>query len=593
MPKYLLLPAFLFAVHFAMAQLNTNHIDSLQSVLKTAKEDTNKVSTLFRLVSLTYTINPAESDSYLNEAMLLSKKIKWQRGIALSYKLKGGVAYVKSDFTGSLKFSQQALQNDPGDNPLFKVGVNNNMASVYNEFQQYDKVLSIYRENLLVVQNSDNKIEEINALNGMGTTFHLLKQNDSAIHYLGKAAGIAEAINSKSQLSTILCILSAVLIKQGDYEKSKVYAEKSLQIATGEKNKYVMAPALHNLAQYYLHENNFEETAKTLNQSLAIAKEVKNPKWEYDALNMMSKMYEKQNNYKDALKMYKQFVILSDSVVGDAKRQDLIRKEAEFENEKKTAILQATHASELKRQKTVHNSLMGGAGLLLLTGGALFWSYKRRRDAEELAQTTNTQMKVLRLQMNPHFIFNSLSSISDYIRRNNMDEADEYLTSFAKVMRLTLENSEQKEVPLTDDLEALHLYMQLEAKRLNNKFTYSIDVADDVDQENTLVPPMLLQPFAENSIWHGIGKKQGNGHITITIRKQNNMLHCSVEDDGIGRSNATRSRVPGEKKSLGMRITQSRINMLNKLKNTHATVHVTDKEKGLKAEIILPLETAF
>ncbi len=153
---------------------------------------------------------------------------------------------------------------------------------------------------------------------------------------------------------------------------------------------------------------------------------------------------------------------------------------------------------------------------IILISFLLFYSYKRRRDAkarqkeaELKAEIADTEMKVMRLQMNPHFIFNSLNSISDYIRKNNSEEADDYLSKFAKVMRMTLENSEQQAIPLEEDMKALELYMQLEAKRLNNKFTYEIKVADDIDKENTLVPPMIFQPFVENSIWHGIAQKGG------------------------------------------------------------------------------------
>ena len=113
--------------------------------------------------------------------------------------------------------------------------------------------------------------------------------------------------------------------------------------------------------------------------------------------------------------------------------------------------------------------------------------------------------------MNPHFIFNSLNSVNDYIDKNDTGTASGYITKFAKLMRMILENSEQKEVTLEDDLKALELYMQLEALRLKNKFTYEIKVDENIDCENTLVPPLILQPFVENSIWHGIAKRTALG----------------------------------------------------------------------------------
>ena len=134
--------------------------------------------------------------------------------------------------------------------------------------------------------------------------------------------------------------------------------------------------------------------------------------------------------------------------------------------------------------------------------------------------------------------------------------------------------------------------MQLEAARMNHKFTYEIKVADDIDAEETFIPPLLLQPFVENSIWHGISKKQGNGKITINITKENNMLNCIVEDNGIGRA-ASSKEVQTGKKSLGMKITMTRIEILNKQKRSNAAINLTDLEQGTKVEIKLPLELSF
>jgi len=202
----------------------------------------------------------------------------------------------------------------------------------------------------------------------------------------------------------------------------------------------------------------------------------------------------------------------------------------------------------------------------------------------------------LRAQMNPHFIFNSLNSISDYIAKNNTKAADEYLIKFAKLMRLILENSEQKTVSLAEDLEALELYMQLEALRLKNKFTYSIQVDDALDKHTTLVPPLILQPFVENSIWHGIAGKNGEGNIAITIKKDGDMINCMVEDNGIGRqgkNDASKLKDNSGKRSLGMKITKERIDIINKTKKTNAVVAVTDLEQGIRVEVRLPLELNF
>ena len=251
----------------------------------------------------------------------------------------------------------------------------------------------------------------------------------------------------------------------------------------------------------------------------------------------------------------------------------------------------------------VKQSIIWGGTILMMAAITSFIFYKRKRDAGQLqkeaefrAEVTDTEMKALRTQMNPHFIFNSLNSIIDYISRNDTGAANHYLSKFARLMRMILENSESKEVSLADDLKALELYMQLEGMRMNNGFSYNILVDDAIDIENTLVPPLLLQPFVENSIWHGISKKEGGGKILIHIKKEGDMINCVVEDNGVGRTQNARipdDDQPGEKKSLGIKITRARIDIVNKIKKTRAVVEVSDLAEGTRVEVKLPLELSF
>jgi LytS/YehU family sensor histidine kinase len=230
--------------------------------------------------------------------------------------------------------------------------------------------------------------------------------------------------------------------------------------------------------------------------------------------------------------------------------------------------------------------------VVLLSGIFLFIGFRNRQrikqNQKELllkAKISDVELKALRLQMNPHFIFNSLNSIGDYIQKNDTDKADYYLTKFAKLMRGILENSEEKEIPIASEIKMLELYMQLEASRLDNKFTYEFKIDEDIDIEAILIPPLILQPFVENSIWHGMKDKVGNGKIIIEITKENKMLNFGIEDNGVGRSLAKK----GDQKSYGMKITKDRLEVLNKLKNTNASVCVIDLDQGTRIEVKLPI----
>lgn len=140
--------------------------------------------------------------------------------------------------------------------------------------------------------------------------------------------------------------------------------------------------------------------------------------------------------------------------------------------------------------------------------------------------------------MNPHFIFNSLNSINKYIWANDQRKASEYLTRFSKLIRLILENSRHQAIALDKDLEGLELYMQMESLRFEQHFEYHVELSDTIEAESILIPPLLLQPFVENSIWHGLMPKETAGTITIKISVQEENLHCMIEDNGIGRLKA-------------------------------------------------------
>lgn len=216
----------------------------------------------------------------------------------------------------------------------------------------------------------------------------------------------------------------------------------------------------------------------------------------------------------------------------------------------------------------------------------------------ELAQV---EMKALRAQMNPHFIFNSLNSINKYIWANDQRAASEYLTRFSKLIRLILENSRHQAISLDKDLEALELYMQMERLRFEQQFVFSIELGDDLETEGIRIPPLLLQPFVENSIWHGLMPKETSGKITVRIEVKGDNLYCMIEDNGVGRQRAMeiKAKKIGNHNSLGMKVTMDRIDMLNHQKNRQSNILFTDlkdengKAAGTRVELYIPLEYNF
>ena len=193
------------------------------------------------------------------------------------------------------------------------------------------------------------------------------------------------------------------------------------------------------------------------------------------------------------------------------------------------------------------------------------------------------EMQALRAQMNPHFIFNCLNSINRYIVKSDQATASLYLTRFAKLIRLILDNSNTKNVMLSNELEALRLYIEMEALRFEKKFTYQVIVDNNVNADSVEVPPLIIQPYVENAIWHGLLHKENCGQLTIRVRMINeSMLECIIEDNGVGREKAKimKSKSATTRKSLGMQLTESRISLLNKHAALNASIEIIDLENA-------------
>jgi hypothetical protein len=211
-------------------------------------------------------------------------------------------------------------------------------------------------------------------------------------------------------------------------------------------------------------------------------------------------------------------------------------------------------------------------------------------------QLAQAETKALRAQMNPHFIFNSLNSINSFVIEQKHEIASDYLIKFSKLIRLILDNSRTEMISLDKELETLKLYVLLESARFDNKFKCLYHIAEDVNTNSIMIPPMLLQPFVENAIWHGLMQKEDEGVIVVEIKLENEeFLNIAIIDDGIGREKAAELKSKSAThKSHGLKVTSQRIEMMNNLNSTGAKVNVTDlkdaagRALGTKVELIIP-----
>ena len=224
-------------------------------------------------------------------------------------------------------------------------------------------------------------------------------------------------------------------------------------------------------------------------------------------------------------------------------------------------------------------------------------SENARQLAELQQQKIELEMQALRAQMNPHFIFNSLNSINRFILQNNRQQASEYLTKFSKLVRMILQNSQTPLISMESELECLKLYLEMEALRFNYHFSYKISVPKELEIEMLKVPPLIIQPYAENAIWHGLMQKEENGQLDIEVSQEKDYLLLKITDDGVGRKKAAElaSKSATMHKSMGLRITEHRITMLQSSNRNDSPVAINDlvtadgRAAGTEVTIKIPI----
>lgn len=596
--KRLLCMFFFVAISpYAAAQQFQRELDSLSQLMETQSvTDTATVDLRNHYTKQALFANPSDTTllDFAEKTLEISQKMGYGRGTMLAYERMALIyQYSFSNPYKAQEFYHKALSLMEEDKKLQPYGwsIYGGIGTLYYEQEEYGKALDFFKRVL-----KHDKSLELTATANMANIYGSINQLDSAILYYNKALGLEQVKSNPTYKANLHSNLSLIYGQDGQVDSALVSAEKSLALIDEYGIEFVRPTAYANASMAYLGHNDYEMAEKYAKLSLELSDAQGNLFLQKSAWGTLADVYAAKGDFSDALEAYKKFSVLKDSLNGQNRRVEINRKQLEFDFEKERTVTKA----EIERQTTLKRATLLGGGGLLLASIFGFMLYKRRRDtveqkkeAEFRAMVSDTELKALRAQMNPHFIFNSLNSIGDYILKNDTGMAMEYLTKFAKLMRMVLENSEFKEIPLEDDLKFLELYLQVEAKRQPGRFTFEIIVEKGLDVQNILVPPLLLQPFIENSIWHGFAQKSEQGHISIGIAKQGDMLLCTVDDDGMGWK--AESGVPTTKKSFGVAITESRLEILNTQKNAQGKLNITDKgrDKGTRVEVSLPLETIF
>lgn len=330
------------------------------------------------------------------------------------------------------------------------------------------------------------------------------------------------------------------------------------------------------IAKVYAADSQKVKAIASLRQSYDMALKEGHTMEAKKSLEQLVDQYRKDNQQRKALDLYADFMakleplVKSDSTLIDQKFFQV--HEARIAQLEKERVLK----DELIRKKNTFNYVLIGSIVLIL----LFLLFIIKAWYSIRQKNKRIALQSLRREMNPHFIFNSLNSVNQFIAQNNELEANKYLSSYSRLMRNILENSNKDFTTLSTELEQLKEYLDLEHMRFNDKFVYEIDVDESLDTDRISVPNMLIQPQLENAIWHGLRYKDSGGLLKLSVRADGNCLRIVIEDNGIGlkKSNELKTHHQKEHHSRGLTNTRERINLLNSLYNAGITMKITEKD---------------
>ena len=452
-----------------------------------------------------------------------------------------------------------------------------NMGHLYKNAGAYEDALGFYNQGGQYANTHGFKLHTnwSNIQESIGIVYRLMNKADSSLYYLNKALQV-----DPENRATKVSLGETLLLKKQYGEALNIFLPPLGHFRT-ENDQWDLMRVSLDAAKAFEGEQNTAAALPLAREGLSIAQRADVKPYMMQGYLLLSEIYNDLKQNDSAYFFIQQYIALKDSV---ANQQFLWRlTNYKKQNEFKKQIEQLTSlekdnnikAEKLKNATMLKWFLIIGLIIIAISSIIVYRSLSLRRKNYQLKSehekatlkqnATQLEMQALRAQMNPHFIFNCLSSINRFILINETEAASSYLIRFSRLVRLVLANSKKTVIPLEDELDMLRLYLDLERMRFKNAFDYSIVFINPIDSGAIFIPPLLLQPFAENAIWHGLMHKRGHGCLEIALADENNTLMCTITDNGVGRAAAALQKRESVdiKKSLGLDITAERLALHN------------------------------
>jgi len=538
----------------------------------------NKAAFNIRLTDPQKTVNLADS------ALFLAKKLNYYFGIAEANRIKGVGFYYMSDTEHAVKSYIEALKYFKNiHDKKNEARVYNNFGNLYKEVN-YNKALFYYNKALSIAKPLN--INEFTAGISLNIANILRFQGDykDSHKYLEISNEIFEKTRDTINFITSLQNSGVISYKLKDFETAKNRLFDAIRQAKTHNLFKVLVGSNLTLAAIYLEQEEYDKAEDSINEGLKYSRILGDSNCIYYYLYKAYELEQKRKNYSKALEYLKK-VYHHDSLQLSKNLSDNISKTSSH-----YVQLQKLHENELiiaqQRYKETQywwiiTIIVSIVLLTALIGIVIyFFSQKKKRKKELKIQNTiaTLEQKALQAMMNPHFVFNVINTIQYFIGINESKAANQILTGFARLMRKHLEVCLKSTLTLFEEIQYLSLYLSLEKIRFADKMNYSINIDQEIEAEEIIIPSMLIQPFIENAVWHGLLPKEDGGFIQIDFTCIDNILSIKVTDNGIGISNSRKSRTHGQHTSRGLELIHERVQLLNKINKT--TIQITQTQTG-------------
>ncbi|NQU33832.1 MAG: tetratricopeptide repeat protein [Bacteroidetes bacterium] len=480
-----------------------------------------------------------------------------------------------------------------------------NIGNTYYQDNNYSKASELYNSSLIVYRKTNDVEGQIRGLINIALCLENLGSQDSAGRCFLEARNLSEQFEKPGLLAMTANYLGKHHLNSNNQKEAILWLNKAFELADKNDINRELYMSNYNLGNYWYKLSDYTRSLNSYEAAFENASNMESVVFQKDAMEGIWKSFEGLQNYRSAHEALKEYGLLKDSIFNTQKQKQIIAIEGKLnlvlkENQiiSQNKIINQQEKI-LKQEKWNKVYIISVAVLLIVLLIIIINRAKIRRQkekAELIQQNLTVEHDLLQLQMNPHFIFNALNSIQSFISENNSFEAELFLSKFAHLMRYYLDSSSASWVNFTDELKATELNLEIEKLRLNNKFQFNVIVDENIETEEIQLPPMILQPFIENAVKHGLRPKKTNGQLEIRFTLEKDNMYCYIQDDGIGREAAGKTKkVSSGHKSKGIELTRKRLMALFPKKSTNEFFVINDLQDenglstGTRVELIIPI----